>query len=172
MKKLIASVATLLFLSAFTMAGEGKMIRVEVLEQSGETPNEIKLNLPLSMLASLAPQVQQAIEQGLDEGELNGQQIDFRSIWREVRATGPNNYVEVNGEDGNITVSTTDTHLEINVTEDGKNLQARVPLELGDAIFDAESFGNFEDLYELLANFEGDLLTVVGDEVNVRVWVD
>jgi len=173
MKKSILSLMTLLFLAAYSMAGEGKLIRVTIQEQSGEVPNDIKLNLPLSMLKSLSPQIQQAIEEALENGEVDGHRIDFRSIWNEVRAAGPNDYVEVNGENGHIKVRTTDTHLEIHVTEnDGNQLTARVPLALGDAIFDTEAFANFDDLYELLANFQGDLLTVVGDEVNVRVWVE
>ena len=168
MKKLATALMTLLFAIPFVAAGDGQFIKFELTETSkSETPTEVKLSLPFSMLEALRPQ----FEKALSEIEFDGHEIDLKAIWQEVKNTGPNDYVEVRDEQGTVLVSTTATHIVIKIDHDEK-MNISVPLALGDAFLGGQQI-NFDEVLDTLMALKGqDLLTISGDTVNARAWIE
>ncbi|MDJ0840543.1 MAG: hypothetical protein QNK37_28800 [Acidobacteriota bacterium] len=169
MKKLIATALTALLFMPATLAGENKFLRFELTDYSTATPTEVKVRIPLSLLAAFSEKFDEAIS----EVEFDDRDIDFKEIWKEVRAAGPNEYVEVNTEETKLKISTTETHVNVKATgENGETVTASVPLELGDLLF---GYGDrtADDLIEALGNFtDQDLLTVEGEKMEARAWIE
>ncbi|MDJ0838083.1 MAG: hypothetical protein QNK37_16325 [Acidobacteriota bacterium] len=170
MKKVfVAALTALFFLPTLTAAEAAKFLRFEMVETSNETPTEVKLRIPLSLLAAFTEKIDEAVA----EVELNDQDIDFKAVWDEVRAAGPNEYLEINSEDTYLKVTTTETHVKVDATGDnGEAVTASFPLALGDLLF---SYGDLSsgDLLNELAQMTGqDLLTLEGDTVSARAWVE
>ena len=170
MKKLfVTAIATLMFLPTLTAAEAGKFLRFELVETSKETPTEVKIRIPLTLLGAFTDKIDEAIA----EVELEDQDIDFKAVWEEVRNAGPNEFVEVTSDDTHLKVSTTETHVVVDATGDnGETVSASIPLALGDLIF---SYGEMSsaDLLNELAQMTGqELLSVKGDTVNATAWIE
>lgn len=173
MKKVLTvmfAVATLF--TSIAVAGDQKMLHVafEIVETGQDAPAEINVNLPLTMISSMVPNIQQA----LDEAELQEHNINIRELWLEVRDAGPNEFVKIKNAEANVTVKTTDTKLIVHVdAEEAENLTVEIPLSLGDLLFDRDMANvNVEEIIQELSNFSGDLVVVSGAKVNGRVWID
>ena len=171
MKKAFIFTALFAMLTApLALAGEGKLLCFDLVSYEEETPTEIKLRLPLSLLKSFTPAVQNA----LDQVQMEHKQVDLREIWREVRATGPNNYVEINQDHTKVLVATSETHLKIRFSSKKEgDITAEIPLEVGDILFAAEGEADVEALIEALTELsdQGDLLTIEGAQVEGRAWI-
>ncbi len=171
MKKSLIGFVTLLFVMTHAVAGE-YMLRIEMNVQEGEgDPTTISMSLPAGLLHSFAPQVQEV----LNDVDLEEQELNLRQIWQEIRDAGPNNFVEVKGQDGNVLVSTDATHLKVDVdTRDEGEIKLRIPLELGDLFFNNDLQNlNVDEIISRLGDLVGeDLVTITGDKINGRVWVE
>ena len=164
MKKsiLVTLIAGLFFASAAQAAQP--MIHVSV---EGADDQDIKVQVPIAMLEAFRP----AITDALSQASLENHEIDFRALWQEMKAAGPNEYVNINNGDGQITVSTTQTHLVVNGDQDDQQFHVQVPLSLGDALFSGEQV-DFDALLATLSQLEGqDLINVNSSEAKIRVWV-
>lgn len=167
MKKVMSILITLIAAS-FAMAAQ-PMLHFELLDSSqGGEPTEIKLNLPLSMLNTMSEQFNQAI----DEIDLDGQEIDLRAIWQEVKNVGPNEYVQIKGEDGNISVSTTGTHILVNINEKDQDIEVKVPYQVAEILFGTEH-PDLNNLVDSLLEMRGeDLVSIRGTQMTGRLWID
>ena len=169
MKKLITAMTLILAIGGWATA-QTPMIRLSVQESSlGDEPTAIELTLPLTMLQAMKPTIQEAL-QNIDM-ETEGH-LDIYAIWQEIKNVGPNEYVTI--EDGNETVRvfTTETHLMVNVNQSDGEIELSVPLAVVDAILGQEEM-DVEALIATLESMQGqDLVTVVGTDVNVRVWIE
>ena len=166
MKKTLITLITLIAAS-FAMANE-PMLHVEFTENSsGGEPTQIKVNLPLNMLSAMGDQFQST----LDEIDLDGQEINLREIWNEVKNAGPNEYVNIQSDEGTVSVSTNGTEITINVEEDDQQIQVVIPYAVAEALLGGDE-PNLEELIEALSQIEGDLLTITGTDVNGRIWID
>ena len=170
----LSTLITLMFCMSQTALAADPMLHVEmrVTEEGQAEPIEINLNIPFGLLRSMAPNVQEHI------GEINlgeHESVDLQAIWQEIRNAGPNNYVDIKSEDADVVVSTTESHVNIDVTsaEEG-NIKIRVPLALGDLLFANANLEeiDIEELIDSLSEMEGDLVTIEGDRVNGRVYID
>ncbi len=152
-------------------SGPAKVFRMELVEtKSGEEPTEVKLRVPLSLVRAMAPKLQEA----LNDADFEAKGINFREVWQEVRDAGPNHYVEVKHEDGTFNVSTTETHLLIEADEENEGkVNIKVPLALGDLLFNLEQPIDVEEALDALSNMEGqDLIVITGDHINMRAWIE
>ena len=131
----------------------------------------VKMTLPLSFLESIQPK----IEEVLQEIRYNNHEINFAEIWQAARDSGPTDFVEVNSEDADLSVSTTETHLLIRVREkqEGQDIEVTLPLALGDAFFaDLENL-DYEKIVAALLTMTGqDLVKVTSEQINGRVWIE
>jgi len=171
MKKALFTALAVCFTAQLALAsGPVKMIRLELTETKSGQPTDVKLTLPFNMIRTLAPQIQESI----NNAKFEHHDIDFREIWREVRDAGPNHYVEITQEDEIVNVSTTETHLLFDIVskKEGK-INVSVPLVLGDILFAQELPIDVEAALAELEALEGqDLVKVTGDQINLRVWIE
>ena len=169
MKKAVSTliVATVLFTTQAIMAGS-PLIRLQMKEYSNsESPTEIDLRVPLSMLSAMAPQ----LEEGLSQVNLQDQNIDLRGMWQALRDAGPTQIVAVDGPDGKVEVATTDTHLEVRVDQDEK-INVQIPLELVGAFLEGDTM-DIEAITAALESMQGqDLININGDNMELRAWVE
>lgn len=163
---------TSLFFAAFAMtamASTPGFLNVDVQVQENEQPTEIQLRLPLGMLKAVAPQINEA----LNSAEFEAEGMDLVSMWNELRAAGPNSFLTIDNEEGEINISTTETDLLVSVVAEGENLKVTMPLAVGDAFFAMNGDYNVEDMMAELRAFDGqNLVTIEGDRINGRVWID
>jgi hypothetical protein len=121
MKKSIIAATVALMIAPTALAGSA-FIRFEMIEyKNDEAPTEVKMRIPLSLFSALSGQINEAIS----EVELENEDFDLRAIWAEVRAAGPNEYVTVNSEDARIRIATTETHVEIQATDEEGHVTPR-----------------------------------------------
>ncbi len=134
----------------------------------GAEDQDIRVQVPIAMLESFRP----AITDALSQAQMDGKEIDFRALWQEIKAAGPNEYVSINNEDGNIKVSTTETHLVIKGDQGGDVFDVKLPLALGDALLAGEQV-DFEALMAALDGLQGqDLVNVDTADAQIRVWIE
>jgi hypothetical protein len=169
MKRLLIAATAALMIAPVTLAQANTFIRFEMIQYEMDAePTEVKLRIPLSLVAAFGTQIDEAISQV----EMESQEIDFRAIWAEVRAAGPNEYVTVNSEDTQLQIATTDYHVTVDATDDkGHMVKAKIPLALGDLLFGSPM--DTQTLIDTLATFtDQDLLTVEGDRIEARAWIE
>lgn len=172
MKKVLLS----LMIAAVTVpavfsAEPQRFLRFEMTAQeNGEGPTRVNVRVPLALISVLSNQ----FDEVLDEIHYEDQDIDWMSIWNEVKEIGPNEYVEVNTDDTYLRITTTDDTIVIVANDKDSNefgsIEAEIPMALVDAILGGI---NGEDLADALASFEGEeLFSVTGDKLNARAWVE
>lgn len=170
MKKaaLMILVFAILPLSAGTQNG---IIRFELTENhDAENPTTIKLNIPVAMLTAMGPQLEEAITEVRNQPEFS----QFNEAWQEVRKIGPFQFAEINNAEAQINVYTDETHIvaEIWSQEEG-NMKIRIPLFVGDIVFSQDQVVDYATLLEALETHRGeDLMTIEGEFVNARMWLD
>ena len=128
-------IAGLSALSAFADETE-KMLHVSFTAEEGQMVN---ISFPVTLLKTFEPQ----IEEVLGDIKINGnEEINFVEVWAAVKDAGATEFFEMNSEDADIKVSTTETHLLVNVHEkkDGHKIDVSLPLALGDALFTTGEF--------------------------------
>ena len=147
------------------------MIKFELVDNTGDTPTEVKLSFPIGIVEAMRP----AFEDAVNEIDVDGHDIDFRAIWEEVRNAGPNEYVDVTTEEANVRVATTDTQLVIDVEgldgEEVQNVKVTVPLSLGDFLFGGEVV-DFDGIIDELASMQGQTLVTIEGDITGRLYID
>ena len=173
MRKLMkaASVMMILALSLVAVAKDGKMLNIQFEDKSGDGMT-MEMSLPLALLESVQPNIEQALQAAREEGHL---EMDFAAIWKAVKDAGPTEFVEFNSKDADVKVSTTETHLIVDVREkkDGNDILITIPLALGDALFTDIDNINYDGIVEALLAMEGqDLVKIDGTNMKGRVWIE
>ena len=175
--KMIAMIGMLVAGFSATAQDRARMLHVSV-QDTQNTQNNMSMNLPMGFLQSMAPMVQQHVNQAIEEGnvrdELAANGIDLEGMWQSIRDNGPMQLMEIVEDDTTITVRTTETHLVVNVVEgDNTNAHMEMPIQVLDALFVEGDEFNVERLVEALDGLESqDLFNLTSDEQTVRVWID
>ncbi len=144
----------------------------------------VRVNLPLSLVASILPKIEatphlQGGKVRINEA-LEGQNIDIRGIWNDLRNAADGDYVTVDGPDEKVKVRKSQGMFLVDVDgassngTPGEKVRVKLPLKVLDALFSA---GNDEiDIIaaiNALGEFENqDLVTVEEENETVRIWVD
>ncbi len=164
MKKFIFAMLTMLLAQA--AFAQNYFLKCELIENDDNAPTEIKLSIPLGLLEAMKPSFDEAI--GHAKLETHG--VNLREIWEQIRNAGPNEYVNINSDDQNVRVSTTETHIVVDVEGD-ENIHLTVPLAVVEAIFGGDNI-DFDQMIDALVGMAGqDLLNITGD-VTARAWVE
>lgn len=146
-----------------------KMVRIDF-KDSRPDGMELQMTLPINVITSFQTQIKDAFDSLQEES----QELDFVEIWRSIKETGPTDFLEVRGKDGNIKISTTESHLVavVDSEEDG-TINAQVPLALGDVLFSAGQDFDWATIIVALEQLEGqDLIKVSSEFINGRVWIE
>ncbi|CAM2068458.1 hypothetical protein SCOR_24015 [Sulfidibacter corallicola] len=154
-----------LLLAAFTstaFAGDVLFFRFEMEDHTDPiNPTTIKINLPVNTLEAF----ENPINQALAEADIDDELDQFRIIWEEVKNVGPHNYIDIQDEDNEVSVETTDTHLKVTIKNiENGDFEVLVPLDLVDFLVNAK---NFDDLMDIITALEGrELMTITGDRLS------
>lgn len=153
-------------------------IKVDEDRRRGES---VRVNLPLSLIEELLPLVTTQIDNGdvtFDRGRIrihpNKVDLDIPAIMKALRKAQDGEYVRVESLDENVRVAKVDDKLVVHVDEDDEQVRINLRLDLIEAMATEN-----EDEIDLVAlvralrdQGDGDLVTVVSEDEQVRIWVD
>ena len=178
MKKTTVALA----LAILALAGVGALAAAENdlwlhVKVQEDDDTKVTVNLPMSVVGKALPMLP---EEHFDAGRMHIDEMDMsisemRDLWREVQATPDATFVTVEEDDEKVRVWKEGGYLMVSVIDhDGEHVEVRVPGRVVDALLSGE--GDELDLTAameaLVDEGEGQLVTVTGDNENVRVWVD
>jgi hypothetical protein len=178
MKKAMIAVAVVALMSSgagvLSAADNDLWLHVKV-EENDNT--KVTVNLPMSVIGKALPMLPtehfDAGHMHLDEMEMSIS--DMRELWQEVQSTPDATFVTVEEDNEQVKVWKEGGYLMVSVIEDGgENVEVRVPARVVDALLsgDGEELNLVAAMEALVDEGEGQLVSVTGDNENVRVWVD
>ncbi len=167
--------AVLFAAAAATAAADDLWLHVRVDEERG---GKVTVNLPLALIEKAIPLLPEEHARHLhfDAHRIDSDLADLRAMWREVRDSPDMTFVTVEEDDETVRVWKEGGYLHVRVRERGDetSVDVRVPAAVVDALLSGE--GEELDLEAaidaLVAQGEGDLVTVRDRDDQVRVWVD
>jgi len=175
---LLAAVALLVLVSPAAASDKGRWLHIRV-DESGPGGEKVRVNVPLSMVESLLPLMDDDDFSG-GRIRVNNHDLDavkLRAIWKAVREAEEGEYVTVESDDENVRVSRSGQYLHVNVDDadrDGEDVNVRIPTLVMDALLSGT--GDELDLVAAIRALgdhgDGELIRVDGDDENVRIWVD
>lgn len=175
------SIAVLALVSLFTVAQASAAdlwFHVKVNESGGDQENVV-INLPISVVEAALPLIpQEAMEQGnirIDSQEFDAPKL--RALWQQIQDSPDQTYVTVKSNNESIQVAKERGYLiarTVESREGGAKVSARIPLTVVDALLsgDGNTLNIQAALAALVAEGEGELVTVSDDKSHVRVWID
>ena len=179
MKRAIVAVA----LAALVAGGAGMAaaadndlwLHVKV-EEGDDT--RVTVNLPMSVVGKALPMLPEehfsAKHMHIDHMEMSISEM--RELWQEVQNTPDVTFVTVDEGDEKVRVWKEAGYLMVSVDEGegGDDVEVRVPSRVVDALLsgEGEELNLIAAMEALVDEGEGQLVTVTGDNENVRVWVD
>ena len=172
----VAGIFCLMLMSFAVLAQEdasSKMINVDFTNKlaQGEEPVVFKVTLPMTLIESVRPQIEEAI----NEINLDEQGIDLPGIWQSIKDAGPNEFVTIKNEEADVKVSTNETHflVRVNDKQKGEDIDISLPLALGDALFGNGIELDYDSIIDALLSLgDQDLIKVTSPSINGRVWID
>ena len=147
--------------------------------EGGDSPKNIRVNLPLSVVG-VALEV--APEKIVEEGRVKMINTDIsiadvRLLWTTLRNAGDSEFVNVEDDGQHVSIVREADLLLIKVDDlkDGKEAKVRVeiPVKVVDALFATE--GEELDIagaLDRLHSERGDIIRVIDGDTNVRIWID
>lgn len=156
---------------------EKPWLHVQVLDESDAT--RVSVNLPLGAVEVLAESMgDRILEQAYDftddhgEADVDVELEDVRVFWKALRDE-PGAWVEVDSEGGDGLRARMDgDEVRIEGTGEDGGLSIRFPAAVGDALFGGpEGSLDFGAAIRSLAAHEGDVVSVSGDDAEVRIWI-
>ena len=153
-------------------------IRVNNKESKGEV---VRVNVPIDMAEKILPAINQdRLRHGkvrIDAEKLHD--VDVRTILEAIRTAKDGEYVTVQSNENDVRVAKNGGMLFVNVTDksNAKNkskVEVKVPMKVIDALFSAgkDEIDVVAALHALSASGDTELVSVTGDDSDVRVWMD
>ncbi|GAC1623362.1 MAG: hypothetical protein PVS2B2_24720 [Candidatus Acidiferrum sp.] len=152
-------------------------IRIDNKESKGEV---VRVNVPIEMAEKILPAInQQNLRHGkvhIDSGRLND--IDVRAILDAVRTSKDSEYVTVQSNENDVRVAKNGGTLFVNVTDKSgpkkSRVEVKIPMKVIDALFSAgkDEVDVVAALHALSAHGDTELVTVKGDDNDIRIWMD
>jgi hypothetical protein len=167
----------LLLAATLALGGSGDLWIHVYVQEGGEHPETVRVNVPLSLVESVLPLIEcEEIKNGrvqiLDEIEAEG--IDLKAMWEALRSAEDGEYVTVESDDGHVRVAKADGLFLVKAEEDEEKVNVRIPLDVVDALFSSEE-GELDILaaVQALGRHSGqDVVTVEDGSSRVRIWID
>jgi hypothetical protein len=175
---LFAAVAAATLVLAPVAGAAGRWIHIRV-EEKGPGGERVRVNVPLSMVETILPLIDDDEFRG-GKIRLNDEDMDavkLRAIWAAVRGAEDGEYVTVESDDENVRVARSGKYVLVNVEDRGRgreNVEVRIP----EVVMDALLSGTGDELDLVAAvralgeHGDGEIIRVVGDDEDVRIWVD
>lgn len=178
-KKIFPLVAAVLLMAAGpALAASDLWLHVTVVERGGENAN-VTVNLPISIIEKALPllpaDAHNAGHIQIDDADFDA--AELRDLWNELQATPDMTFVTVQTDDETVRVYKEAGYMvarTTEATEDGAQVNARIPLAVVDALLSGEGdeLNLVAALEALAAHGAGELVTVSDRDANVRVWID
>ena len=141
---------------------------------------KVKVNVPISMVEKAMAMIP---EKHLRDGRIHLDECcddlslaEMREMWAELQNSPDMTFVTVEEADETVRVWKEGGYLKVHVSDQGgkEEVDVQVPLAVVDALLSGEGDElNIEAAVRRLADEgEGELVTVRGDDEQVRVWVD
>lgn len=154
-------------------------VRVDEHDSDGE---QVRINLPIQLVESVLPLIH---EKGTEAGHLNidmaGHDIDLPKVLAAVRDARDGEYITVTSEDENVRVAKQAGYLLVKAVDADETVDIRIRLAVVDALLTPAESADEIDKGELnlaaavrvlAEQGEGDIVTVTGEDENVRIWID
>ena len=155
----------------------GPWIHVEI---SGESGENINLNLPvaaLSAMIAMAPDT--IVEDGqLQLGDTHELPVAaIRDMWRELRDVGDAEFVTVQHEGQNVRIAREGETILVNVNNQDGDASEEVRVEVPVSVVDALLSGGGDTLnvraaIDELSTLRGELVRVIESDSNIRIWIN
>ena len=174
-QKLMAFTLMLVLGAGLTFAAtDGHWLHVRVSESDADG-EQVNVNIPLSVVRAILPAIETDEFRGgriqLDSGEIDG--IDLHEILKAFRESPDADFVTVNDGDEEVRVSKERGFLLVNVDGDDETIRVRLPLDVVEALLgDNEDELDLMAALNVLAEHDGDLVTVESSDESIRVWID
>lgn len=174
-KKPLLAVLFLGLASQVSLAGADRLwLHVSVVEHDAEGDN-VNINVPLSLAETVLPMLDDAHMNG--SFSLNGREFklsDLRKIWKEVKESGENEFVTVEGNgDGNVKIARSGQYLTIDADEAKSEVRIRIPVTVVDALLSGKDELDLGAAVDAMQEHgPGDLVMVNEEDSRVHIWVD
>jgi hypothetical protein len=172
------AIAAALFLAAAPAAASERWLHIRA-EEGGREAQTVRVNVPLSLLESVAPLLQDAhLEKGkMKVGDSDLDRAKLRELWDAVRRAQDGEYVTVESPEERVRVAKSGDYLLVKVRGSGEKSE-RVDVKLPLPVVDALLSGNDDELNLVAAvralkdRGDGDLVAVTDRSTVVRIWID
>src|SRR5262249_14011948 len=157
---------------------EDRWLHIRV-EEHGESGERVRVNIPLSMVESVAPLLDD-VDLG-DAGRLrvNDKDLDaaeVRKFLEAVKKSPDAEYITLESLDSRVVVSKSGGMLRIRMHDEGEDERAEIkmPIAVVEALLSApDGRLNLSAAVKALGEHgSGDLITVTDHESHVRIWID
>jgi hypothetical protein len=175
MKRKNLSIALVAVLAAAALPAAAADLWIHVRVDEGKQGEQVSINLPVSLIESLAPVVQSKGRASgglrIDDDEIAVS--DLRRAWRELDREGDSTLLTVRDGSSKVRIAKEGGYLLIEADDDGK-----VEMKLPGAVVEALLAGDGEELdlagalRALARHGKGELVTVADGDETVRIWID
>ena len=175
MKYKILSAVLIAALAAAAVPAAASDLWIHIRVDGGKKGEQVSINLPVSLVESLAPVVQskRGRSGGLrfDDDEVSVS--DLRRAWRELDREGDSTLLTVRDGSSKVRIAKQRGYLLVEADDDGK-----VRMKLPGAVVEAMLSGDGDEidlagaLRALARHGKGELVTVVDGDETVRIWID
>jgi hypothetical protein len=177
-KAAVPLLALLLAASALFAAAPERYLHVRVLNPT--THETVRINVPLSLAEKIIPAINQGdLRDGkVHVGGLEANNINVRAILEALKSAPEGEFVTVQQNDSDVHVAKEHGQMVVHVIDkqSKEKVDVTIPWEVAQALIadTSENQLNIEAAIKALENIAGDvnLVSVVGHDENVRVWID
>ncbi len=136
----------------------------------------LSVNVPLRAVGAVLAMVPEDIitsDGRLTVAEEYGVSVSaIRTMWQEVKAAGESEFVTLQRGDRTVRVARVGEQFQVRVEGD-ETVRVDLPIVVVDALLSSDGEAlNFAAALEQLGELRGDIVSIMGDERQVRVWVD
>ena len=179
MKKALPLLAVLLLAATITLAASPeRYLHVRVTNPT--THEMVRVNVPLSLAEKIIPAINNGdLRDGkVHVGRLDANNVNVRAILEALKAAPEGEFVTVQQNDSDVHVAKEHGQLVVHVIDkqNKEKVDVTIPWDVAQALISdtSENQLNVEAAIKALENLAGDvnLVSVVGKDESVRVWID
>jgi hypothetical protein len=155
--------------------GKDLWLHIRVDDQNED--EQVRINLPFPLVESVLPLIDQGDLHGgrVHIGMMGHENFDMVKVLDALRDAQDGEYITVDERDEHVRITKQAGELLIRAEEPDETVTVRLHLAVAEALFATRSGDEIDiaaAMKALAAQGEGDLVTVQGEDENVRIWVD